>query len=299
MQESRLFKILYCLLEKGHSTAGELAKKCEVSVRTIYRDLDALSGAGIPVYAESGRNGGIRLMNGFVLDRAMFSEKEKQEILAALQNMAAVPYLRNKEVLEKLSGVFRMAPENWLEVDFTRWGGGQADNEKFAGLRSAVLCRQCVRIRYAGSNGAITKRVIHPLKLFYKAKEWYVKAYCTEKEGFRLFKLTRILELEILEEKFPVRSFPEHVDKAGQEYRQITLLFPGKMAYRVYDEFDAAYVERLESGELRVCARMPEDAWLTGFLLSCGTQVEIVEPSGLQEIVAQQARLIYEKYKTW
>ena len=77
MRESRLFQIVYHLLDKGQATAPELAEKFEVSVRTIYRDIDALSGAGIPVYAESGRNGGIRLMNTFVLDRKGYFLKNK------------------------------------------------------------------------------------------------------------------------------------------------------------------------------------------------------------------------------
>ena len=74
MQESRLFKIIYYLLDKGHATAPELAAKFEVSVRTIYRDIDALSGAGVPVYAETRRNGGIYLMNDFVLDRVVLND---------------------------------------------------------------------------------------------------------------------------------------------------------------------------------------------------------------------------------
>ena len=80
MQESRLFRIVYYLLDKGRATAPELAEHFEVSVRTIYRDIDTLSGAGIPIYAETGRNGGIYLMKGFVLDKAVLSDEEKQEI---------------------------------------------------------------------------------------------------------------------------------------------------------------------------------------------------------------------------
>ena len=79
MQESRLFKIIYYLLDKGRATAPELAKRFEVSTRTIYRDIDALSGAGVPVYTETGRNGGIHLMKNFVLDKAVLSEEERQE----------------------------------------------------------------------------------------------------------------------------------------------------------------------------------------------------------------------------
>lgn len=87
MQESRLFKIVYHLLDKGRATASELAEKFEVSVRTIYRDIDALSGAGIPIYAEAGRNGGIYLMNDFVMDKAVLTEEEKREILTALHSI--------------------------------------------------------------------------------------------------------------------------------------------------------------------------------------------------------------------
>ena len=76
MQESRLFKIVYYLLDKGRATAPELAEYFEVSVRTIYRDIDALSGAGIPIYAETGRNGGIYLMKDFVLDMPYIINKQ-------------------------------------------------------------------------------------------------------------------------------------------------------------------------------------------------------------------------------
>ena len=69
------------------ATAPELAAKFEVSQRTIYRDIDALSSAGIPVYTEPGRNGGICLLNDFILDRAVLTEKEKQEILTSLQGI--------------------------------------------------------------------------------------------------------------------------------------------------------------------------------------------------------------------
>ena len=94
MQESRLFKIVYHLLNNGHATAPELAKKLEVSVRTIYRDIEALSEAGIPVYAESGRSGGIYLLSDFVLGKVMLSEREKRELLAALQSLTVTGNVR-------------------------------------------------------------------------------------------------------------------------------------------------------------------------------------------------------------
>lgn len=317
MQESRLFKIVYHLLGRGQATAAELAEKFEVSVRTIYRDIDALSGAGIPIYAETGRNGGIRLMKGFVLDKAVLSEEERQEILTALQSIN-LTQSSGSQTLQKLSAIFDVSSESWLEVDFSRWGNEGTDNEKFELLKSAIVHHKCVKIAYASSYEIISGRIIWPLKLAYKARAWYVKAFCTEKQDWRIFKLNRILDLEILNEDFsekgemssdvmagdakrnvpiPWRKFPRTTEEAEREYHQITLRFPKEMAYRVYDEFDKTQVERQESGAFIVSVNMPEDAWLVGFLLSFGTQVDILSPVSLRETVAKHARLIYEKNK--
>lgn len=207
MQESRLFKIVYHLLNKGRATAPELAEKFEVSVRTIYRDMDVLNGAGIPIYTEAGRNGGIYLMNDFVLDRAVLSEEEKQEILTALQSINSTRNRNNHQTLQKLSAIFNISSENWLEVDFSRWGNKGTDNEKFELLKSAVIYQKCVKITYANSCGTINERIVQPLKMSYKSMAWYLKAYCTKEQDYRIFKLTRIIDLEVLTDGFCKSSF--------------------------------------------------------------------------------------------
>ena len=297
MQESRLFKIVYYLLDKGQATAPELAEKFEVSIRTIYRDIDALSGAGIPIYTETGRNGGIHLMKDFVLDKALLSEAEKQEILTALQSINTMQNIDGSQTLQKLSAMFHLHSENWLEVDFSRWGNKESDNETFELLKQAIIHCKNVKIYYAGSYEAISERIVQPYKLSYKAKAWYLKAFCTEKQDWRIFKLNRILDLEILNETFQHRNFPKPTDVSEGKYRQIILRFPGKMAYRVYDEFDKTQIQRQGNGDLIASAKMPEDTWLIGYLLSFGTQVDILSPVYLKEIIAEQAKLIYEKNK--
>lgn len=298
MQESRLFKILYYLLDKGHATGSELARRFEVSVRTIYRDIDALSGAGIPVYSETGRNGGIYLMNNFVLDKAVFSENEKQEILTALQSLNATQNINNSATLGKLSALFKVNSEDWLEVDFSRWGNPNNDNQKFEVLKSAVINRKCVKITYAGTSEIISERIIQPLKLMYKSMSWYLKAFCTKRQEYRLFKLNRILDFAVLDESFAPRTFPKPKDAPLQTQNEIvTLRFPKEMTYRVYDEFDRGEIERQENGDLIVSADMPQDAWLVGYIFSFGTQVEIVKPALLRKAVADKAKEIYEKNK--
>ena len=298
VQESRLFKIVYYLLQKGHATAPELAEKFEVSIRTIYRDVDKLSGAGIPVFAEAGRNGGIYLMNSFVLDKAVLSVAEKQEILTALQSLNATKSLDSNNTMDKLSAIFNVRTENWIEVDFSRWNNNQKDNEKFELLKSAVINKKAVRITYVGSNESYTVRKIYPIKLLYKSKSWYVKAYCAEKEDYRIFKLTRILDFNMLDENFSNFVFAEKKESRTQEYTEIKLLFSNEMSYRVFDEFDQMDILHLEKGDLLVSTQIPVDSWLVGFLLSFGSQVEIIEPEYLKNILVEQALQIYEKNKT-
>lgn len=297
MQESRLFKIVYHLLEHGQATAVQLAERFEVSVRTIYRDIDALSEAGIPVYAEPGRNGGVHLMNDFVLDKAVLSAEEKQEILTALQSIQSVQNPDDRRTLHKLSALFELNTESWLEVDFSRWGNEASDSEKFELLKSAVIHQKCVKIAYANSNGASGERIIQPLKLSYKSAAWYVKAFCTTKQDYRIFKLNRIMRLEVLEESFDRRTFPEQSADAIPETAAVTLRFPPDMAYRVLDEFDPTKISRQQDGSLIVSTSLPHDDWLIGYLLSFGTQVEILSPASLRGLVAERAKKIYEKHK--
>lgn len=296
MQESRLFKIVYHLLDKGQATARELAERFEVSDRTIYRDIDALSAAGIPIYTEPGRTGGIRLLGNFVLDRTILSEEEQHEILAALQSIGGTGEAQGSAILGKLSALFSVNTESWLEVDFSRWGGEGSDNEKFERLKRAVIRRRSVRITYAASSGDISSRVVHPLRLSYKSRAWYLKAFCTEKQDYRTFKLTRILELAELEEQFLPRPAPPQMDFSQFDNRKIVLKFPEKAAYRVYDEFSPEAVER-QNGALLVTAWMPVDEWLTHYLLTFGTQVEVLEPAELRPMLAELGKTIYEKYK--
>ena len=119
-----------------------------------------------------------------------------------------------------------------------------------------------------------------------------------EKQDYRIFKLTRIIDLEVLTDAFHKSPFPESDEVPNETYNTVILGFPQNMSYRVYDELDKSQVRKRENGDLIVSVEMPEDEWLIGYLLSFGTQVDIIEPAYLKEIVAEQAKKIYEKYKS-
>ncbi len=300
MSDSRLFKILYHLIDKGRATAPELASKFEVSTRTIYRDVDALSSAGIPICAESGRKGGIYLMDNFVLDKTTLSDEEKEEIMTALQSVAAAGNSLETTLLTKMSALFKSGNSancdyDWLEIDFSRWGNHPEDNSKFELLKKAVIEHREVKIVYHSSEEVSSERVIRPIKLYFKSKEWYLKAFCLEKQDFRMFKLNRISNPELQEETFEPIVYPKTPEES-QVYHKVVLLFPKNMGYRVYDEFDEEQIEHKENGDLVVTTSMPIDAWLISYLLSFGAQVELLEPKYLQKILVKQARSICDKY---
>lgn len=295
MKESRLFRILYYILENGRTSAPVLAKQFEVSVRTIYRDIDVISSVGIPIYVTPGRNGGVQIHKNYILNRAMLTDKEKQEILSALQSTSLVNALPGNATLTKLSALFQQPSDNWFEVDFSRWGIKSQDDTSFSLLKKAILSHHAVKIVYVNTNGQKTERTIYPLKMVFKTRQWYLKAFCVNKNDFRLFKMSRMLKLHLLSETFVPMEYPNPIDDLQKTYPKTVLLFPKEMAYRVYDEFEATEIKEIENGSLLVSVEMPQDNWLIGYLLSFGSTVEILEPSWLRKALAIEAEKIYNK----
>lgn len=289
MQESRLFKIIYYLMENGKSTAPELAEKLEVSIRTIYRDIDIISSVGVPIYVTTGRNGGIQIDDSFVLDRLILSDKEKEDIITALKSVSIVDD-RNSDTLSKLSAIFNTKNEDWLEVDFSRWANKAQDNTMFQKLKEAIISRKMLCIVYANTRGEVIERVICPLKMVYKAKNWYIKSFCMNKSDFRIFKLTRIIQARDMEKNFSPMEFPQEKKEMKVNYENVILRFPQRMAYRIYDEFEVDEIHQDDNGDFIICAPMPIDEWLIGYLLSFGSKVCIIEPKYLKKIVYNKAK---------
>ena len=297
MSAGRQFQMVYLLLEKGRMTAGELAEKLEVSPRTVLRDVDALSAAGVPVYTAQGSGGGVALLDGYVLDRAAFSEEEQRQLLTALQSL---PGQEGEQALTKLSALFRRGQEDWLQVNLSRWGSTKADSEKFQFLKRAVLERQTLSFDYAGSYGSIRRRRVLPARLVFKGQGWYLQAYDLDREDYRTFRLSRILSPEFAGEVFHRRLEPPDVDFSGEIpplFRvEVKLRFAPGLAYRVYDEFDQSCVSRQEDGSLVVETVFPEDQWLYGYLLSFGAGVEVLSPDTLRRRLAALGREIFRAH---
>ena len=298
MSAGRQFQMVYLLLERGRMTANELAERLEVSPRTVLRDVDALSAAGVPVYTTQGAGGGVALLDGYVLDRAAFTEEEQRQLLTALQSL---PGQEGEQALTKLSALFRREREDWLQVDLTRWGAGAADNETFQLLKRAALERQILRFHYASSYGSTTPRRVLPARLVFKGGSWYLSAFCRKRQDWRIFRLVRMADLTLEEGNCPSRRPPERLEApkpSDCRETNLQLRFQPSAAWRVQDYFHPKQITRESDSHLLVNCNFPEDQWLLSFLLSFGSQLEVLSPGYWRDILVREGKKFLEVYET-
>lgn len=302
MQISRLFQIIYIILEKGTVTAPELAKRFEVSVRTIYRDIEALSQAGIPIYASQGKGGGISLAEKFILNKSLLSEKEQDEILIALQSLSAVRYPEQDDVLSKLSSLFLKSKVNWIEVEFSTWGSDQNQKEVFSLLKDAILKQQVIAFSYFNVAGEKSDRRVEPIKLLFKDKSWYLKGYCLQRASYRTFKITRISDVRSTGDPCVHLTSQEQIS-AGSSNDSTPVTIPLKLkisaegAYRVYDDFCEKDMIKNKDGSYIIHASMPSGEWIFNYLFSYGPLLEVIEPQSIRLEMKNRIKNMANKYQ--
>ena len=299
MKDNRLFRILYYILENGKVTANELADKFEVSARTIYRDIDSISSAGIPIYALQGKGGGIEIAEDFILSKSLLSENEKQQIMSALQGLDNTAIQHENELLTKLSALFKMKNTNWIEVDFNNWQNNKMYERTFNGIKSAILSKNIVSFTYFSSNEEETNRIVKPVRLLFKSQDWYLYAFCLLRNDFRYFKLSRIKNLDIHIEKFD-DSFEDAILKKEMPHENtvhIKVKFDRKVAFRVYDEINGKIIED-DEGNLYAEIEIPNDYNLFNYIFSFGDGAEVLEPKEIRMQIKEMINKMAEKYIT-
>ncbi len=298
MQISRLFEIVILLLDKKTATAAELARHFGVSQRTIYRDVEALSGAGIPVYASQGKNGGIALVESFVIQKSLLNREEQTEILAALQGLKAVGITKGEGLLAKWRVLFGAGDGDWVAVDFSDWS--QTKQSELALLKDAILNKKVLCFTYYGASGEKTRREAEPTQLWFKSRAWYLKAYCRLRYEVRLFKLTRMKDVHLSGDKFtaPAQTEmpPAYESNPAKPFVVLNLWIDGSQAFRVYDDFEESQIEKQTDGHFLVSVAYPEDEWVYGFLLSYGPYLKVLSPKHIQDILRERLKKMDSYY---
>lgn len=297
MKDNRLFRILYYILEKEKVTANELADKFEVSVRTIYRDIDSISSVGVPIFTTQGKGGGIKIDNEFILNKSLFDTNEKEQIIAALQGLEKTNEPYKSELITKLSALFKIKNSNWIEIDFTSWGSNNTYQDLFNALKTTIINKNIISFSYNSSKAEKINRKVKPIRLLFKEQDWYLYGFCLLRNDFRYFKLSRMKDLEVLAINYE-DNFENAVLKKELKYENIVnikLKFDKSVTFRVYDEFNEA-IEEDEKGNLYVEIKIPNNYKLYNYIFSFGSNVEILEPKEIRNQFKNMINEIAKKY---
>lgn len=303
MKVDRLVSIIMILLDKKRIGAQELADMFEVSPRTIYRDIDTINMAGIPIRSTSGVGGGFEIMEEYKIDRKVFSTADLSTILMGLSSLSGM--IRGDELVNALAKVKSFIPadrakdielkSNQIYIDLSPWIGNRNIQPYLEIIKTALQESKLLIFDYADRYGNKTERTAEPYQLVLKSSHWYCQGYCLERNDFRLFKLSRMTNLEIKAELFTPRDY----QKPQLEFDDILVTLQTRIKIRIHKTIldrvlDYCTFEHVSpDGEEHciVCFPFIENDYYYNILFSFGDKCECLEPSHIRE---EMKRRIHE-----
>ncbi|MEU6643654.1 YafY family protein [Saccharomonospora sp. NPDC046836] len=320
MRASRLLSVLLLLQNRGRMTAEELAAELEVSVRTVYRDIEALSEAGVPVYADRGRTGGYQLVDGYRTRLTGLTGDEARSLALAGLPVAAAELGLGTVLAAAQLKLFAALPEELraragqvaerFYLDVPGWHRGIERLDRLADVADAVWRSRRLRVRYRRWDNSAVERVLEPLGLILKAGNWYLAARCDG--GDRTYRVSRIDELtdagEFVRpagfylagywrewsEQFERRMFPRiALVRLSPLGRDLVPFYLGAVGARALRETGG---EPDEDGWSRVELPVEPGAPALGELLRFGPELEVLEPADLRDEVADAVSRMGARY---
>ncbi len=312
MKIDRLVSLIMVLLEKGRMGAQELADMFEVSPRTIYRDMDTINMAGIPVRSTSGVGGGFEIMQEYKMDKSVFSAADLSAILMGLSSLSDI--IRGEELINALAKVKSFIPADkandielkasQIHIDVSPWIGSQSIQSYLKIIQAALQESRLVSFAYIAHHGKKTIRTVEPYQLVLKSGHWYFQGYCRVRNDFRLFRLSRISNLQLNEETF----IPRDYQKPVLEFEEILETMQTTIKIRIHKSIldrvlDYCTYEHLSlDGDESYIADFPfvENEYYYGILLGFGDKCECLEPLNVRAEMKRRIQgvaAIYEKMK--
>jgi len=305
MKIDRLLSIVIYLLNHNITSAAKLAERFDVSKRTILRDIEHISLAGIPIQSIPGAKGGYSIMEGYKLDGCIVNNEVTSTIITALQGLlSAYDNKRYYEALEKISSAFPRKQTQNIFLDFGASGENDEIQTKLKILENSINCKYAVEVSYENALGNTSRRLVEPIALNYRWYAWYLLAFCISKQDYRIFKIARISEL--VPTKTPFAT--QHEDAAyllEQAFRNgerksldITILCKAEIKIPICEYLWGKITETLENGDFVMQIHAPEDErmWFA-MLLSFGDKVTVLQPKSLKIRLTETAQNILSLYK--
>ncbi len=306
MKIDRLLSIVIMLLNRDRIPASSLAKKFSVSVRTIYRDIEAINLAGIPIVSYSGNGGGLGIQESYTLDRQVLSLKDMGAILSALRSVSTAFTAGDVDMArEKVRSLVPQEKRNEVDVlqeqivvDIMPWGYRAREKELLGDLYKAVQGARVVELAYRSYGGELTTRAVEPMTLVFKGSGWYLFGFCRTRKDFRLFRVSRIRRMAVKPEVFRRKAGGYEgyqAESSKLKSVKITLLCTRRSAEAFEDYLEPESIVA-EGDRVRVTAQWPDDEWTYSMILGMGTNAEVIDPPGLRQEISRRARLVAGMY---
>jgi predicted DNA-binding transcriptional regulator YafY len=300
MKTDRLIGILSVLLQEEQTTAPMLAEMFEVSRRTINRDIETLCMAGIPIQTLQGTGGGIRIMDGYRVDRTILTSKDMRMILAGLRSLDSVSGSRYySQLMEKLqagSSEFLVGRDSIL-IDLSSWYKDSLA-PKMETIQNAIEDAHMVQFHYYSPSGEQMRR-IEPYYLIFRWSSWYLYGWCTDRNDYRLFKLNRMDQVQETEQRYERREAPlpdlsdEKIFPGGI---RVKALFDRDQKWRLAEEFGSDSFTETEDGKLLFTADYTDLENLVTWLMTFQDKAEVLEPEEAREMIAAAVRRMSDIY---
>ena len=295
MKVDRLVSIIMILLDKERIGAQELADLFEVSPRTIYRDIDTINMAGIPVLSTSGVGGGFEIMQKYKVDKKVFSTADLSAILMGLSSLSSM--IRGDELVNVLAKVKSFIPAdrakdielkaNQIVIDLSPWIGNRNIQPYLEMIKTALQESRLLSFEYVAHHGNKTTRTVEPYQLVLKSSHWYLQGYCHKRNDFRLFRLSRISDLQMQEETFTPREYQKPIldfaDILETMQTKISIRIHKSVVDRILDY--CTYEDISPDGDEHYIVRFPfiENEYYYNILFSFGDKCECLEPYPIRE----------------
>ena len=303
MKVERLVSIIMILLDKERIGAQELADMFEVSPRTIYRDIDTINMAGIPVRSTSGVGGGFEIMQKYKIDKKVFSTADLSALLMGLSSLSGM--IRGDELIHALAKVKSFIPAdrakdielkvNQINIDLSPWMGNRNIQPYLEIIKTSLQESKLLSFEYIAHHGNKTARTVEPYQLVLKSSHWYLQGYCHKRNDFRLFRLSRMSNLQMQEETFTLRDY----QKPTLDFTDILETMQTKIKIRIHKSVMdrvldfCSYEDFSPDGDEYYIVSFPfiEKEYYYDILLSFGDKCECLEPLHIR---AEMKRRIHD-----
>lgn len=309
MKIDRLVSIIMLLLNQGRIGARELAERFEVSPRTIYRDIDAINMAGIPVRSATGVGGGFEIMPEYKLDKKVFSAADLSALLMGLSSLSNI--VRGDELVHALAKIKSFIPADrakdielradQIRIDLSPWMGGSEIPSCLETIQAALQENRLLTFDYIAHHGNKTARTVEPYQLVWKSSHWYFQGYCHQRNDYRLFRLSRISNLRLREETFAPRGYQKPILDFAETWEAIQIKIKLRIHKSVMDRVldYCAYENFLPDGDEHYIVSFPflENDYYYDILMGFGPRCECLEPAPVRAEMKRRIHDMAARYK--